>query len=94
MAEEKRTIKMPHNLIMEDRRTLTISGVTDIDSFDEQTVVLFTDMGELTIKGFNLHINKLNVETGELTLEGDVYFLEYADDQPGQKSGLFSRLFK
>lgn len=91
---KKSIIKRPHSIILENRHNMTVAGVSDIDSFDEQTVVLFTDMGELTIKGFNLHINKLNVETGELTLEGDVYFLEYADDQPGQKSGLFSRLFK
>ena len=51
MAEEKKAPAMPHNLILEDRRTLTVSGVSDVDSFDEQTVVVFTDMGELTVRG-------------------------------------------
>ncbi len=92
--EEKRTtVKMPHNVIMEDRRNLTISGVSDIDSFDEQTVVLFTEMGELTVKGDDLHINKLNVETGELTMEGEIASLEYSEEER-KSSGLFSRLFK
>ena len=50
MAEEKKMMKIPHNVILEDRRVLTVSGVTDIDSFDEQTVILFTDLGELTMQ--------------------------------------------
>ena len=64
MAEEKKAPAMPHNLILEDRRTLTVSGVSDVDSFDEQTVVVFTDMGELTVRGTDLHINRLSVEVG------------------------------
>lgn len=91
--EEKNTLKKPHNLIMEDRRLLTVSGVSDIDSFDEQTVILFTDLGELTIKGYNLHINKLNVDTGELMVEGEIHLLSYTEEQP-QRGSVFSRLFK
>ncbi len=93
MADEKRTVKLPHNLILEDRRLLTITGVADIDSFDEQTVVLFTDVGELTVKGANLHINKLSVETGEVSIEGEVGLLAYAEDQ-GRPAGLLARLFR
>ena len=77
-------VKLPHNLILEDRRLLTITGVADIDSFDEQTVVLFTDVGELTVKGANLHINKLSVETGEVSIEGEVGLLAYADGRRGK----------
>ncbi len=90
--DEKR-IKLPHNVIMEDRKTLSITGITDIDSFDEQTVVLFTDSGELLIKGFDMHINKIDVESGDLTLEGEIHSLIYSDNQP-QEGGFFSRLFK
>ncbi|MDD2956065.1 MAG: sporulation protein YabP [Oscillospiraceae bacterium] len=92
MPEEKRMGKSPHNVILEDRRKLSVSGVSDIDSFDEETVVLFTDLGELTVRGLDLHINRLNVETGELTLEGEIHTLIYTDDQPNKK--LFARLFK
>jgi sporulation protein YabP len=93
MPEEKKILKMQHNIIMENRRNLTISGVMDIDSFDEETVVLFTEEGELTVKGVNLHINKIDVDTGDLLMEGEVDSLTYADNQ-SQKGGLFSRLFR
>jgi len=93
MPEEKRLVKMKHNIIMENRRSVTISGVMDIDSFDEETVILFTEEGELTIKGANLHINKIDVDTGDLVMEGEVVLLSYSDDRP-QKGGLLARLFR
>ena len=86
-------MKMPHNVILEDRRNLTVSGVSDVDSFDEQNITVFTDMGELAVRGYNLHINKLNIETGELTLEGEISSLTYTDEQQ-RGSGFFGRLFK
>ena len=92
MADEKRTVKLPHNLILEDRRLLTITGVADIDSFDEQTIVAYTDLGELTVRGSGLHINRLNIETGELTLTGEVTSLTYSEGRPS--GGVLSRLFK
>lgn len=94
MTEEKKLVKMPHNLILENRHGLTVSGVEDIDSFDDETIVLFTDMGELTVKGEELHINKLSVDTGELSVEGNVHSLIYTNDEPRRGGGLFSRLFR
>ena len=93
MPEEKRTIKLPHNIVMEDRKTLMITGVSDVDSFDDQNVVVFTDLGELTVRGNNLHIGKLSVETGELSVTGNIYALGYTDDRE-RSGGLFSRMFK
>ena len=75
MADNALKQKMPHNVIMEDRRHLTVSGVEDIDSFDEQAVVIFTQMGELTVKGDDLHINRLSLEVGEILIEGEIYSL-------------------
>lgn len=92
MSQENK-LKMPHNIILEDRKMLSVSGVEDIDSFDEQTIVLFTNYGELMIKGESLHINKLNVDTGELSVEGNIHTLIYSDDQPKQK-GMFSKIFR
>ncbi len=89
MAEDNRVLKMKHNLIMENRNNLTVTGVMDIDSFDEQTVILFTEQGELTIKGENLHINKIDVDTGDLQMVGEVESLVYSQNQP-QRGG-FSR---
>lgn len=93
MPEEKKMNSMPHNLVLEDRRMLTVSGVSDVDSFDEETVVVFTDLGELTIRGANLHINRLSVEVGELTVEGKIAALIYSDDTP-KNGGFFSKVFR
>ena len=92
ITEEARRPKSPHNVILEDRKRLTITGVSDVDSFDEQTVVIYTDMGELTIRGSDLKIGRLNTETGELNISGTIYALAYTDERA--KSGVFSRLFK
>ncbi|MBE6772561.1 MAG: sporulation protein YabP [Ruminococcaceae bacterium] len=93
MADEKRVSAMPHNLVLEDRRLLTVSGVSDVDSFDEETVVVFTDLGELTVRGSNLHINRLSVEVGELTVEGNIAALIYSDEAP-KSGGFFSKVFR
>lgn len=93
MPDERKVIRSPHNVILEDRNLLSVTGVTDVDSFDENTVIAYTDGGELTIRGDRLHINKINLDTGELSLEGDIWSLEYTDNIPA-KGGLFGRLFK
>ncbi len=92
-TDEKKTIIEPQNLILEDRHTLNVTGVSDVDSFDDRTIIVFTSLGELTVKGLDLHINKLSVETGELQLEGTISSLSYADEQP-KSSGFFSRVFR
>ena len=92
MPEDKKST-MPHNAVLEDRRLLTVSGVSDVDSFDEETVVVFTDLGELTVRGSNLHINRLSLEVGELTVEGNISALVYSDEAP-KSGGFFSRVFR
>lgn len=92
VTDDKKVVPMPHQLLLEDRERLTVSGVSDVDSFDETTIVVYTDMGELTIKGDNLHISRLNVETGDLKVEGTIQALTYAE--PAVKGGFFGRLFK
>lgn len=95
MQEEKKPVKLPHNIILEDRRLLSVSGVNDIDSFDENAVILFTELGELTIKGKNLHISKLNVDTGELTMDGEIAALFYNQDTNRKESGgILSKVFR
>ncbi len=95
MTDEKRTAVVPHNIVLEGRRMLTVSGVSDVDSFDEETVVIFTELGELTVRGANLHINKLSVDVGELTVEGDISALIYSENtNSGSSGGFFSRVFR
>ena len=84
----------PHNLILENRKKLSISGVTDVDSFDEKTVILYTQMGELTVQGKNLHVNGLDVETGEMSVEGDIWALNYGDKDRRGSLGFFGKLFR
>ena len=63
-----------HNAILENRQRLQLSGVTDVDSFDEDEIRLFTQLGELTIKGKDLHINEISVESGDRSsAASDVY---------------------
>ena len=87
-------IKAPHNVIMEDRHTLTVSGISDVDSFDEQTVLVFTDMGELTVRGEGLHISRLSLEVVEIMREGNISSLSYSDSKPTQEGGFWSRVFR
>lgn len=86
-------IRVPHNIIMEDRHHLTVSGVSDVDSFDEQTVTVLTEMGELSIHGNGLHINRLSLEMGELLVEGDISSLTY-EDREERPTGFFSKVFR
>ncbi|WBY63445.1 MAG: Sporulation protein YabP [Thermocaproicibacter melissae] len=92
-AGQQKNGKMPHSLILENRRTLTATGVSNVDSFNDETVVAITDLGDLTVHGSNLHIDKLNLETGELTLDGDITSMTYTENR-SSGGGVFSRLFK
>lgn len=84
---------MPHRISLNERSELTISGVTDVDSFDDMTVVVYTSLGELTVKGNGLHISRLNIESGDLTLEGTVESLTYTELR-SRSGGLLGKLFR
>lgn len=90
---EENRVKMPHNIILNDRKKLNVSGVKDVDSFDEETIIIYTELGEMTVRGNDLHINTLNVETGELSIDGSIYAIIYSDDTP-KKEGFFSKVFR
>lgn len=94
VVEEKKVVKKVHNLILEDRKNLMVSGVSDVDSFDEENVVLYTGLGELEVHGANLHMNKLNVETGEVAIQGEIDAITYHDDNGRGSGGFFGRIFK
>jgi sporulation protein YabP len=93
MTDDKKVVKMPHSVIMEDRKKLSVSGVTDIESFDEQTIIAITDLGELTIRGWNLHITRLNLEQTELLVDGEISSLTYTDVRP-QAKGFFAKVMR
>ena len=90
--EEKKSMGA-HNLILEERGSLTVTGVEDIDSFDDQTVVIYTGLGELTVRGNQLHIERIDLQAGELELQGQVDSMTYTD-QPAARGGFFARIFR
>lgn len=94
--EENKIIKSrPHNITVEGRERLAITGVRDVTSFDDNTVVLDTEAGGLTIKGTDLHINRLSVEDGNLFVEGYIISCVYNDKIDVRKTGSFlSNIFK
>lgn len=93
MTDDKKTGFIPHNCILEDRKKLSVSGVNEVGSFDEATIVTETDYGQLTVTGDNLHITKLSLEIGELCIEGNITGLNYSETI--RKSGSFlSRVFR
>ncbi len=84
---------MDQNIIIEGRKKLNISGVRDVISFDDETILLDTALGKLTVKGEGLKIAGFNNTTGELTATGEIHATVYMSD--GKSSGgIVSRLFR
>ena len=81
-----------HQLQLDGREKLMVSGVEDVERFDENAIVMSTCVGTLIITGEDLHIGKLSLEGGELKVEGRIDSLEYEEDAP-VSGGFFSRLF-
>ena len=90
---EPQNVKKPHSLILENRRTLTATGVSNVDSFDDETVVASTELGDMTVRGGKLHIDRMDLETGELSLDGEISSITYTENR-SSGGGMFSRLFK
>lgn len=84
------------NLILENREKLSISGVLDVLSFDDQIVILETELGLLTVKGENLRINKLSLDTAEVIVDGEIYNLGYSEKDMEKKSGggILNKIFR
>ena len=74
------------NLILENREKLTITGVVDVLSFDDQIVIVETQLGLLTVKGEDLRINKLSIDSLEVIIEGQIYNMGYSNDEIGKKN--------
>ena len=84
------------NLILENREKLTITGVVDVLSFDDQVVMVETELGLLTVKGEDLRINKLSIDSLEVIIEGQIYNMGYSNDEIGKKNSgsLLGKIFK
>ncbi len=88
MSENQNKIQ---NVILENREKISISGIKEVKNFDEEIINLDTELGELTIKGQNLHISKMDVESGDIRITGNIFGLIYNDNV---KSSFWSKVFK
>jgi sporulation protein YabP len=87
--------RVVQSLLLENKETLNVTGVEGVDNFNDETVVLLTNKGKLTIKGQNLNISKLNVDEGKLMVKGDINVLIYSDnDSNREKVSFVKKLFK
>ncbi len=75
---QKTAASLCHNIIMEDRKNLRISGVNEIDNFTESRIILSTTLGELVIKGDDLHVISLDAESGDFIMTGNINSLVYS----------------
>ena len=99
MIEERKNMgistNIVQNLILENRGKLSVSGVNDVLSFDDQVVMVDTELGLLTVKGENIRINKLSLDTAEVIIEGEISGLTYSQNKQEKNSGsLLSKIFK
>ena len=89
------TSNVIQNIVLENRKKLSISGVNDVLSFDDQIVMVDTELGLLTVKGENIKINKLSLDTSEVIIEGDILSVSYNQTIQDKSSGtLLSKLFR
>ena len=89
MAEDR--IILPHKLTLNERKSLTLTGATEIISFDDTAVVLETTLGRLTIHGQQLQLKTLSLESGQVAVEGSIAAFVYEEPRP--TGGLLRRLF-
>lgn len=92
--EEKEKLKpavKPHSVSMDDRCRLNVTGVDDVESFDEATIVMNTSQGNLIVRGSGLHIGKISLDVGEIKVEGMITDLNY--EGKAHTGGFWSRLF-
>ncbi|MEI3401864.1 MAG: sporulation protein YabP [Clostridia bacterium] len=101
MIEERKNINMNvntniiQNLVLENRKKLSVSGVNDVLSFDDQVVMVDTELGLLTVKGENIRINKLSLDTAEVIVEGEIASLSYSQNKQEKNTGtILSKIFK
>lgn len=81
-----------HTLMLDNRKKMVITGAEDVNGFNEETVSVKTTAGTLIIKGSGLHIDKLNLETGDVTVDGKVNSMQYIGGDSSRSK--FSRLFR
>ena len=93
MPVNDKTPQWRHQMTLVDREEMTVEGVMSLGSADEQEIIMDTERGPLVIKGDGLNIQQLNLDKGNIVIDGLIKSLVY-DDEPKQKKGLLNRLLK
>jgi sporulation protein YabP len=93
MPIDNKTPKWRHQLTLVDREELNVDGVVSLGSYDEKEIIMETEQGMLVIKGEGLNIKQLNLEQGNIIVEGTVKGINYEDEQR-QRKGLLERFLK
>ena len=83
------------NIILENRKKMTLTGVEEVISFDDEKILLNTKLGALTIKGQNLKMNKLDIQNGGVMINEKIYYIVYSEKEiKKEKESIIGRLFK
>jgi len=82
------------NVIIENRRRINGTGVVDVISFDEESVILDTELGSMVIKGADFKINKLSIDNGEFVIDGHITSIVYGDSISKNSGGFFAKMFR
>ncbi|NLP29955.1 MAG: sporulation protein YabP [Clostridiales bacterium] len=83
-----------HNLYIEDRKLITISEVTEVDNFDEESILLTVQGSNLLLKGQNLHIQKLDLEEGKAVISGTLNSVNYSEKKNKSEGGFLKKMLK
>lgn len=95
MEEKLKSVRgRVHSVEMMNRESATVTGVTDVEAFNEEEIVLLTDLGVLVLAGEGLHIVRLDLDDGILSAEGRILAMEYVQENRLQKKGVLASLFK
>ncbi len=90
---DEKKVMLPHSLIVDGRKNISVTGVTEADNFNDEEIILYTSYGQITIKGENLQISVLNTESGDVTASGKVNSVSYSE-RSTKHQGFFSKVFR
>ena len=96
MEENKRNMNSFQNIVLENREKLNVTGINDVFSFDDQIIIIETELGLLTIKGEDLKISKLSIDTSDFVVDGKINSLTYSNSETANKKSksILNKIFK
>lgn len=92
--DDRKMAESRHSITMQGREKLRATGIEDVESFDDDKIIAYTDEGQMEVKGAGLRINRLSVEEGELEIEGIIDSIEYSDSHRNSGGGIWGKIFK